>query len=82
MNFVYNSGATMSSAPVRYSYIGIYDYYNYPSSAEIINGSTIYSMYTTGPIGSLYYLKYYNTSGVLTTQQTNYGPAYSTSQAS
>ena len=82
MNFVYNSGATMSAAPVRYTYMGIYDYYNYPSSAEIINGSTVYSMYTTGPICSLYYLKYYNTSGVFTTQQTNYGPAYSTSQSS
>lgn len=66
MNFVYNNGATMIATPVSYSFEGIYNYFNYPSNAELLNGSSTFSSYTSANLYSFYCLKYYNTSGTLT----------------
>lgn len=66
MNFVYNSGATMIATPASYSFESIYNYYNYPNNAEMLNGSSIFSSYTFASLYSYYCLRYYNTSGTFT----------------
>lgn len=81
MDFAYNSGTTMTYAPINYAFAGVSSYYNYPSShVEVISGD--YSGFSSYPIASQSYLWYYNSSGTLTGGAVNYGPAYSNAQTS
>lgn len=80
MNFAYNSGTTMTSAPIRYTFIGLSYYYNYPTSSQYISGE--YGSYSNVHFMSNYAAYYYNSSGTLTTSGNAYAPAYSTSGTS
>ena len=81
MNFVYNSGATMTATPLRYSFASVYSYYNYPNNLSQYQDGN-YTAYSSTSLISCYYLQYYNTSGTLTGGNTSYGPAYTTSAPS
>jgi len=83
MDFAYNSGTTMTCAPVSWCYAGIQAYFNFPPVGDISQyESGEYSSYSTASVDTLYLLKYYSSSGTLSTYNGAYGPAYSTSNAS
>lgn len=80
MEYTYNSGTTMTYAPINFSYAGVNLYYNYPGNyAEYISGD--FSSFSNTSLVSYYYLVYYNSSGQLAGIQNTYGPAYSNSSA-
>ena len=82
VNVAYNSGATMTAAPVRYTCIDLRVSYSYPSSLTNYQSEN-YNLDNASNLGNtLYQLQYYNTSGSLTSSSSSYGPAYSNSGAS
>lgn len=81
MDFAYNSGTTMTYAPIQFASTSINLYYIYPGNcAQYISGD--FSSFSNTSMVSYYYLVYYNSSGTLAGIQNIYGPAYSNSAAS
>lgn len=81
MNFEYNSGTTMTYAPVRFVCFSLQAYYQYPSNySQYLSGE--YTAYSNTTLLNGYYLVYYNSSGTLTGATNAYGPAYVTSAPS
>ena len=81
MNFAYNSGTTMTYAPIKYAAGGLYEGYLYPSNVSQYNSGQ-YSSFSSTAILSYYYLQYYNSSGVLSGGSQLYGPSYTSTTLS